>query len=124
MNFDLDALLAGPGPLLKMVLFLALFLVVRGVPAMVLYREELGSRDRMALAFFSSTQLPLVVAITTIALDDGKMRSSTAAALVGAAMLSTLIFPFVGMALRRGAQEADAPGDGPEPAGAAAPAPA
>ena len=29
------------------------------------------------------------------------MRSSTAAGLVGAAILSTLIFPFVAMALRR-----------------------
>ena len=29
------------------------------------------------------------------------MRSSTSAGLVGAAILSTLIFPFVGLALRR-----------------------
>jgi hypothetical protein len=33
------------------------------------------------------------------------MRSSTSAALVGAAMLSTLIFPFVALALRRGRSE-------------------
>ncbi len=50
---------------------------------------------------FSATQLPLVVAITTIAVDGGHMRSSTAAGLVGAAILSTLIFPFAGLALRR-----------------------
>jgi hypothetical protein len=41
-----------------------------------------------------------VVAITTIATQTGHMRSTTAAALVGAAMLSTLIF-LVGLALRR-----------------------
>ncbi len=29
------------------------------------------------------------------------MKSSTAAGLVGAAMLSTLVFPFVGLALRK-----------------------
>ena len=34
------------------------------------------------------------------------MRSSTAAALVGAAIISTLVFPLVGLRLRR-----DAPGD-------------
>jgi hypothetical protein len=85
-----------------MFLFFGLFLVVRGVPAMVLYRRVLDGRDRAALAFFSSTQLPLVVAITTIALDAGKMRTSTAAALVGAAILSTLVFPLVGLRLRRG----------------------
>ena len=32
------------------------------------------------------------------------MRASTAAGLVGAAMLSTLIYPFVGLALRKGAR--------------------
>jgi hypothetical protein len=33
------------------------------------------------------------------------MKSSTAAGLVGAAMLSTLIFPFIGLALRRRAEK-------------------
>ena len=82
-------------------MFLALFLVVRGLPALLLYRAEMGLRDRFALAFFSATALPLVVAITTIAVDQGHMHRATAAGLVGAAMLSTLIYPFVGMALRR-----------------------
>ena len=84
-----------------MLLFLALFLVVRGTPALLLYRKVLSSTERRALAFFSATELPLVVAITTIAIDAEKMRPSTAAGLVGAAMLSTLIFPFVGMALQK-----------------------
>ena len=50
------------------------------------------------------------------------MRSSTAAGLVGAAMLSTLVFPFVGMALRRGAADTDA--DAPSPPAEAPAAPA
>jgi hypothetical protein len=38
------------------------------------------------------------------------MRSSTAAGLVGAAILSTLVYPFVALALRRrDRDEADAP---------------
>jgi hypothetical protein len=40
-----------------------------------------------------------VVAITTLAVEAGHMKHSTAAGLVGAAMLSTLCFPFVGAAL-------------------------
>jgi len=103
MNFDLDALVASSGALLKLPLFFCLFLVVRGVPAVLLYRGVLQARDRAALAIFSATELPLVVAITTLATQGGHMRSSTSAALVGAAILSTLIFPFVGLALRRGA---------------------
>ena len=106
IEFDLAAL-GSVGALGKLALFLALFLVIRGAPALLLYRGALGLRDRGALAFYSATQLPLVVAITTLAIDAGEMRSSTAAGLVGAAMLSTLIFPFVGMALRRGARSSE-----------------
>jgi Kef-type K+ transport system membrane component KefB len=105
--FNLDALTSSASGMLKLPLFLALFLVVRGVPALVLYRSVLDARDRVALGFFSATQLPLVVAITTIAVDAGEMRSSTAAALVGAAILSTLIFPLVGLRLRRGRAAGD-----------------
>jgi Kef-type K+ transport system membrane component KefB len=102
IEFDLAAL-GSAEALGKLALFLGLFLVVRGVPALLLYRHVLNARDRMALAFYCATELPLVVAITTIAIDAGEMKASTAAGLVGAAMLSTLIFPFVGMALRKGA---------------------
>jgi Kef-type K+ transport system membrane component KefB len=107
MNFDLDALLDSGARMLEVPLFLALFLFVRGTPALLLYRGVLATRDRLALAVYSSTALPLVVAITTVAVDGDHMRSSTAAALVGAAILSTLIFPFMGLALRRQADEGD-----------------
>jgi Kef-type K+ transport system membrane component KefB len=114
IEFDLAAL-GSLGALAKLALFFALFLVVRGVPALVLYRGILKGRDRAALAFYSATELPLVVAITTIAIDEGKMRTSTAAGLVGAAMLSTLIYPFVAMALRKDALDEEA--ERPEPTG-------
>ncbi len=105
IEFDLAAL-GSAGAIAKLAMFFALFLVVRGTPALLLYRGVLGARDRAALAFYSATELPLVVAITTLAIETGHMRSSTAAGLVGAAMLSTLVFPFVGLALRRH-EEAD-----------------
>jgi Kef-type K+ transport system membrane component KefB len=121
ISFDLAAL-GSLGALAKLVLFFALFLVVRGIPALLLYRGTLSLRDRAALAFYSATELPLVVAITTIAIDAGKMRASTAAGLVGAAMLSTLVYPFVGLALRKEAEEeegeqAEPPGAGPSAVG-------
>jgi Kef-type K+ transport system membrane component KefB len=118
IEFDLAAL-GSTTAVLKLLLFFCLFLVVRGLPAMLLYRSVLQARQRAALAFYSATELPLVVAITTIAIEAGKMRSSTAAGLVGAAMLSTLIFPFVAQALQRkavAAGETDPPGGGPLPA--------
>jgi Kef-type K+ transport system membrane component KefB len=100
LKFELSALTEDPTKLLELPLFLALFLVVRGAPALFLYRRVLDRSDRHALALFSATQLPLVVAITTIAVDQGHMRPSTAASLVGAGILSTLIFPVLGLRVR------------------------
>jgi Kef-type K+ transport system membrane component KefB len=117
IEFDLGAL-GSLTAVLKLVMFFCLFLVVRGAPAMLLYRNALRTRQRAALAFYSATELPLVVAITTIAIETGHMKSSTAAGLVGAAMLSTLVFPFVGRALLEraaAAGETGPPDDGPLP---------
>jgi Kef-type K+ transport system membrane component KefB len=107
MQFDLNALTGSAAGMLKLPLFVALFLVVCGVPALVLYRGVVDARDRLALAFFCSTELPLVVAITTIAIAAGKMRPSTSAAVVGAGIISTLVFPLVGLRLRAGRAATD-----------------
>jgi Kef-type K+ transport system membrane component KefB len=115
IEFDLAAL-GSATAIAKLLMFFCLFLVVRGTPALLLYRGVLGARDRAALAFYSATELPLVVAITTIAVDGGHMTSSTAAGLVGAAMLSTLVYPFVGLALRK--QPGARPTVEPVPSGA------
>ncbi len=122
IEFDLAAL-GSVTALLKLAMFFFLFLVVRGTPAMLLYRGVLSARDRAALAFYSATELPLVVAITTIATETGHMKASTAAGLVGAAMLSTLVFPFVGLALRK-SSEAEQRDEPPATGAAQAPAPA
>jgi Kef-type K+ transport system membrane component KefB len=97
MKLDVTALFSSAGAVGKLVLFLVLFLVVRGTPALVLYRRVFERRQRIALALLSSTQLPMVVAITDLAEAGGHMRPSTAAALVGAAALSTLVFPILGL---------------------------
>jgi Kef-type K+ transport system membrane component KefB len=100
MQLDVAALFSSVGALAKMVLFFGLFLVVRGTPALLLYGDALNRRERMALALFSSTQLPLVLAITTLARETGHMHASTATSLVCAAVLSTLVFPMLGLKLR------------------------
>jgi len=105
IEFDLDAL-GSAEAMAKLLMFFGLFVVVRGAPALLLYRSVLKARQRTALAFYCATELPLVVAITTIAVDDGDMKTSTAAGLVGAAMLSTLVFPFVAAAIQKRAAAA------------------
>jgi Kef-type K+ transport system membrane component KefB len=101
MNLEVSALFEGWEGLAKTAMFLALFLLVRGAPALLLYRRALDGRERAALALFSSTQLPLVIAITTLAISTGHMRASTAAALVAAAVLSTLLFPALALRMLR-----------------------
>jgi Kef-type K+ transport system membrane component KefB len=101
IKFDLSALTNDPIRFLELPLFLALFLIVRGAPALLLYTHVLDRSERFALALFSATELPLVVAITTIAIEEGHMRASTAASLVGAAILSTAIYPLLALRLRR-----------------------
>jgi Kef-type K+ transport system membrane component KefB len=95
MQFDLHALLATPAGLLRVPLFLVLFLVVRGTPALLLYRRDFPRYKLVPLALFSATGLPLVVVITTIGVQEGRMRPINAAALVAAGMLSVLLYPML-----------------------------
>lgn len=101
IGFDLDALLGSATTLLMVPLFAALFVFARGLPAWVLTRHELAARERTALALLTASALPLVVAITEVATENGRLAEEDAAALVGAAMLSLLVFPLVATALLR-----------------------
>ncbi|MET9106915.1 cation:proton antiporter [Streptomyces zhihengii] len=113
IEFDLDALLHDARALLLVPVFLALFVIVRGGPVYALAPRESGRRDRAALTLFCSTCLPLVVAITTIGTDQRVLPTDTAAALVGAAMISVLVLPLTAMRLRRGRGGGAAPSGTP-----------
>jgi Kef-type K+ transport system membrane component KefB len=110
MQFDLDALFDNPATFLRVPVFLGLFLLVRGAP-MILYGRALPRGTRWPMALFSSTALPLVVVITQIGTDTGRMLPENAAALVGAAMLSVVTYPALAFALlrRRGELEPEPP---------------
>jgi Kef-type K+ transport system membrane component KefB len=100
LRFDLHALISSPKSLLLLPMFLTLFLVVRGLPAF-LARQELGFRSRLALAFLSATELPLVVAIVEIGTRSGSLSVDTGVSLVGAGMVSVLLFPVIALSLRK-----------------------
>ena len=63
------------------------------------------------MTFITATAMPLLVALAEIGLRDGKMIPSNAAALVGAGVLSVLVFPSVAIALHK----KDAGKPAPEP---------
>ena len=93
MNFDLDSLLT-PSGLGLAALFLALLLVVRGTSAF-LWLRELGGRQTIALALCGATGLPLIVAIVGIGSERGDISDAVGASLIGAGMISVLVYPFL-----------------------------
>jgi Kef-type K+ transport system membrane component KefB len=97
LTFDLDSLLTASGIALA-ALFLGLLLVVRGTPAL-LWLRELGPRGTASVAFFGATQLPLVVAIVGIGTDRGAIDTDVGASLIGAAMVSVLVYPMIAGAI-------------------------
>jgi Kef-type K+ transport system membrane component KefB len=99
MDFDLDGFLTGAGIALA-ALFLALLLVTRGSAALLSVRE-LGARKTASLALFSATGLPLIVAVIEVGEERGEIASDVAAALVGAGMISVLLYPLLGLLVAR-----------------------
>jgi Kef-type K+ transport system membrane component KefB len=97
MNFDLDSLLT-PSGLGLAGLFLCLFVVVRGLPAL-LWLRQLGPRETLGLALFSATGLPLIVAIAGIGIDRGAIAADVGTSLIGAGMASVLLFPLLATAV-------------------------
>jgi Kef-type K+ transport system membrane component KefB len=100
LRLDVDALFSSTTALVLVPVFLACFLVVRGVPAL-LARTTLDRSAILPLALCSATALPLVVAITRIAVEEGEMSGELAASIVGAGLMSVLVFPAAAVALRR-----------------------
>jgi Kef-type K+ transport system membrane component KefB len=108
VRFDLDALVADAANLAMVPIFLAALLVVRGLPAL-LYRRVLDGRRTAAAGVLQATSLPFIVAATAIGLELGLIDAAESAALIGAGLLSVLVFPVTGLALLRGA---NSPTDG------------
>jgi Kef-type K+ transport system membrane component KefB len=113
VTFDVAALFASGRTLVLVPIFLGLLLVVRGVPSMLAAPPGSSRTDLAATALFGATGLPIIVAVTAIGVDSGDITSGTAAALVGAAMLSVLLFPLIALAIRkRSTDAASRPSDG------------
>jgi Kef-type K+ transport system membrane component KefB len=99
VEFDLPGLVTSPASLARLILFCAGFLIVRIIPV-VLYKHVLPERDLLPLALFSSTTLPLVVAVTYLGVRTGDMLPENASALVAAAVITVAVFPALAIVLR------------------------
>jgi Kef-type K+ transport system membrane component KefB len=113
VRFDLDALLADASNLVMLPIFLAALVLVRGLPAL-LYRRLLDGRRVVVAAMMQATSLPFIVAATAIGIELGLVDAAESAALIGAGLLSVLIFPLLGLTLLRGATPRDEAPRAPE----------
>ena len=100
MTLDIKTIAQNPGRLL---VFFFLLLVVRGLPSLLVYRRALAVRQRLEMTFITATTLPLLIALVEIGQRDGVMLPANAAALVGAGVLSVLVFPLLAVMLHRSA---------------------
>ena len=104
MSLDIDSIAEAP---LRLVVFFVLLLAVRGLPALFLYRRDLVLTERVQMTLLTATALPLLVALAKIGLDSGEMLPENAAALVGAGVLSLMVFPGVAVAVNRRSSRAE-----------------
>lgn len=101
-KLDIQSIIDNPQLL---IIFTVLLLVVRGVPQFFIYRRAIPQAGQRAqFSLYVATALPIIVAVTTIQVENGTMLSQVGAALVGAGALSVLIFPLLGQVLGRRAQ--------------------
>lgn len=100
IRLDVAGLTSDPAALARLPIFLAALLLVRGVPA-VLYRSHISGRQAAAAGLLQATSLPFLVTATMIGTDLGAVSPVNAAALVGAGVVSVLVFPPVALGLLR-----------------------
>jgi Kef-type K+ transport system membrane component KefB len=100
VRFDLDALTASASNVAMVPIFLAALVAARGVPAL-LYRRVLDGRRTVVAGLLQSTSLPFIVAATAIGRELDLIDAAGSAAMIGAGLLSVLLFPLGGLLLLR-----------------------
>ncbi|MFJ4229276.1 cation:proton antiporter [Paenarthrobacter nicotinovorans] len=103
IDFELAALTSSPLALAMVPLFLVLLLVVRGLPSLLAAPAGSPASGKRAIVLFGATGLPVIVAVTGIGRDQDLISSGIASALVGAGMLSVLLFPLLALRQLQGA---------------------
>ena len=112
MSLDLQSIIAAPA---RLIVFFLLLLTVRGLPALLFYRRDLPLRGRLQMMLLTATALPLLVALAHIGLQSGIMLPQNAAALVGAGVLSVIVFPAVAVGINRSRAAEPVPAASTEP---------
>ena len=98
-KIDLLAVFAQPAMLVG---FIVLLLLVRAVPIFIALSTGKDTRDisthnRLTVALYCTTALPIIVAVTSVAVSSGAMPQETASVLVAAGAITVFLMPLLGM---------------------------
>ncbi len=91
MRLDLSGLFSSD-ELIRVVLFLALLLAARGLPAL-LYRGRISTRGVVASGLMQATNVSFIVVAVSVGLELGAVIPVTSSSLVVAGLLSAVLFP-------------------------------
>lgn len=98
MGIDVSAVVSAP---IDLVVAFVLIVVVRGGPVLLLYRRRLPSPQPLQLALLTATGLPMIVAVTALAVAAGNMPQDKASVSIAAGMVTVIVLPITALALRR-----------------------
>ncbi len=115
VQFNVGALFSHTSALELVPLLVLAIVIVRGGPALFLYRSQVGTRPAIAVGFLQSATLTFPVVVAEIGLSLKLLSQASAAALIGAALLSVLLFPAIALALRPWTTPVAQPGTAPSP---------
>ncbi len=101
MTFDLDALLSDGRALALLPVFVVAMLLIRGGSGVFGAPVGAARTDRLGLMLLTATGLPIIIAVTGIGVERGELTGSLAASMVGAGMVTVLLFPLLGLLARR-----------------------
>jgi Kef-type K+ transport system membrane component KefB len=101
VKYDITALTSSASNVLMVPIFLAALVAARGLPALI-YRRVLDARHTLIAGLMQATSLPFIVAAVAIGEDLDLIDAAEGAALIGAGLLSVLLFPVIGLGLLRG----------------------
>jgi Kef-type K+ transport system membrane component KefB len=120
MQIDIRSIIESPTDMIAVFL---LIVAIRGVPAYLTHRRILPVSEPVRLALYTATGLPIIVAIAQVAVATDLMEPRHAASLIGAGVLSVLIFPLLARVIEE-REEARLEGPSADPAQETAEGPA
>ncbi|AHJ18645.1 putative membrane spanning protein [Bifidobacterium breve JCM 7019] len=97
-SIDVKAVVANPALLITFIIMLPL---VRAVPIFVATTLDhrvnpLDPQDKLTVSLYCTTALPLIVAVTSLAVQGGTMHQTTASTLVAAGAVTVFLMPLLG----------------------------